>query len=109
VPEGDEVAAQVAAVAPPAPDAIVFIGLGKDSRVVKAFERYAPMVGVDGYVVVENTVVNGRPVSAGFGAGPQEAVFQLLNRHSEFVVDPTMERYTVTFNRNGFLRRMERR
>ena len=74
---------------------------------VQAFERYAPLVGVGGYVVVENTVVNGRPVSAGFGAGPPEAVFQLLTRHQDFVIDATMERYTVTFNRNGYLRRME--
>jgi cephalosporin hydroxylase len=105
--ETDEVAAQVLAAAPAEPDALVLLGLGNHHRVMQAFEHYAPLVGTGGYVVIENTVVNGRPVSAGFGAGPQEAVFQLLSRQRGFVIDPTMERYTVTFNRNGYLRRLE--
>ncbi len=32
----------------------------------------------------------------------------ILGRHPEFVADPTVERYTLTFNRNGYLRRMGR-
>jgi cephalosporin hydroxylase len=105
-PETAEVAAQVTALAPGDPDALVVIGLGQDKRVMEAFDRYSPLVGIGGYVVIENTVVNGRPAAAGFGAGPQEAVFQLLTRVHDFVIDPAMERFTVTFNRNGYLRRL---
>ncbi len=71
-----------------------------------AFEAFAPFVPEGGYVVIENTVVNGRPVESGFGPGPYEALVDILGRHPEFVSDPTFERYTVTFNRGGYLRRM---
>ncbi len=81
-------------------------GPGRLQRVVAAFEAYAPLVAVDSYVVIENTVVNGRPVASSFGPGPHEAVNDLLRRHRDFVPDVAFERYTVTFNKNGFLRRM---
>ncbi|MCB0977610.1 MAG: class I SAM-dependent methyltransferase [Acidimicrobiales bacterium] len=86
--------------------ACVFIGLGSKQRVVRAFERYAPLVNVGGYVVLENTVLNGRPAAPDFGPGPHEAVADILARHPDFVPDPTYERYTITFNKNGYLRRM---
>ncbi len=87
-------------------DAMVFLALGASSRVVAAFNQYESLVPAGGYVVVENTVVNGRPAAAGFGAGPLEGVFQILGAHPDFVSDRTFERYTVTFNRDGYLRRM---
>jgi cephalosporin hydroxylase len=107
-PEDPGVAERVAAMASEAPDALVILGLGHVTRVVSAFDRYAPLVPVGGYVVVENTVVNGRPVVSGFGPGPHEAVVAILGRHPDFVADPAGERYTVTFNRGGYLKRVER-
>ncbi len=65
-------------------------------------------MGVGSYVVVENTVVHGRPVASNFGLGPWEAVNGILERHREFVSDPRWERYTVTFNKGGYLKRMKR-
>lgn len=88
--------------------ATVFVGLGAMPRVLQVVESYAPLVPVDGYVVVENTVVNGRPVEADFGSGPHEAVVAVLGRHRDFVPDVEFERYTVTFNKGGFLRRLAR-
>jgi cephalosporin hydroxylase len=105
-PEDPAVAAQVAALAPETPDALVILGVGHVERVVGAFELYAPLVPAGGYVVVENTVVNGRPVVSGFGPGPHEAVVGILGRHPDFVPDPARERYTVTFNRGGYLKRV---
>jgi cephalosporin hydroxylase len=104
--EDEGVAGAVAALAGAEPDALVLLGLGGIGRVVAAFDRYAPLVGVGGYVVVENTVVNGRPAAPGFGPGPHEGVVAILQRHREFAADPALERYTVTFNRNGYLRRL---
>ena len=69
-------------------DALVFLGLGAVERVISVFERYASLVPVGSYVVVENTVVNGRPTASGFGPGPYEAVVNILGRHREFVADP---------------------
>ena len=103
--EDPEVAARVAALAPGEPDALVLLGLGEIGRVMAAFERYAPLVGVGGHLVIENTVVNGWPVAPGYGMGPHEATVRILGTHPEFVVDPGPERYTITFNRSGFLRR----
>jgi cephalosporin hydroxylase/predicted O-methyltransferase YrrM len=104
--ETPEVAAQVKDLVAEGENAVVVIGLGAVQRVVGAFEHYAPLVGVGSYVVVENTIVHGRPVASNFGLGPWEAVNGILERHREFVADPTYERYTVTFNKGGFLKRM---
>jgi cephalosporin hydroxylase len=104
--ESPEAAAQVLSAAGADPQALVFLGLGDVMRIIAAFEHYAPLVPVGGYVVIENTVVNGRPVASGFGPGPYEAAINILGRRHEFVADPTLERYTLTFNRNGYLRRM---
>ena len=46
---------------------------------------------------------NGWP---GFGPGPLEASKRILARHSEFAVDTTMERYGLTFNPGGYLKRL---
>ena len=104
-PEDTAVASQVAALAPETAGALVILGVGHVTRVVDAFELYAPLVPVGGYVVVENTVVNGRPVVSGFGPGPYEAVVTILGRHPNFVADRARERYTVTFNCGGYLKR----
>ncbi len=45
---------------------------------------------------------------SGFGPGPHEAVVAILGRHPDFVADPARERYTVTFNRGGYLKRVRR-
>jgi cephalosporin hydroxylase len=105
-PEDPAVAAEVRRRAGDSPESLVFLGLGAVERVIGAFELYAPLVPVDSYVVVENTVVNGRPVESAFGPGPFEAVVNILGRHREFMADPTFERHTFTFNKGGYLRRV---
>jgi cephalosporin hydroxylase/GT2 family glycosyltransferase len=106
--EDPAVAARAYARATSPPDALVILGLGDVVRLTAAFEHYAALVPVGSYVVVENTVVNGRPVASGFGPGPHEAVVSILGRHGEFVADAAAERYTLTFNRGGYLKRVER-
>jgi len=104
--ETDTTAAKVADHVGPEENAVVIVGLGATPRVIAAFELYSPYVPVGSYVVVENTVVHGRPVASNFGLGPWEAVNGILERHREFVSDPKWERYTVTFNKGGYLKRM---
>jgi cephalosporin hydroxylase len=87
--------------------AMVVIGSRTDrERVHREMVRLAPLVSVGSYLVVTDTVLNGHPVAPAFGAGPAEAVRQLLLTHGEFVADPAMEKYSLTFNPGGFLRRM---
>ena len=50
--------------------------------------------------------MNGNPVWPAFGPGPAEAVKRILARHGDFIADPTMEKYSLTFNRSGYLRRI---
>jgi cephalosporin hydroxylase len=70
------------------------------------FEAYADLVGVGSYVLVTDTVVNGHPVWTSFGPGPMEGIKQILNRNGDFVSDPEMEKYALSFNPGGFLRRV---
>lgn len=89
-------------------NAVVFLG-GCAGRAPTAaqFEAYADVVGAGSYVVVTDTVVNGRPVWPSFGPGPGEGVKLILGRHGEFVADPEMEKYGLSFNPGGFLRRVK--
>ncbi len=91
------------------PDAKAVVVLGSSASrddTIKAFTAYAPFVPVSSYVVVTDTIVNGHPVWPAFGPGPAEGVKQILGRHGEFVHDPDMEKYSLTFNPGGFLRRV---
>jgi cephalosporin hydroxylase len=84
--------------------AVVVLGSCTDRpKTTLEFEAFAPFVPVG---VVADTIVNGHPVWPAFGAGPAEAVKQILTRHGEFAVDPLMEKYSLTFNPAGFLRRV---
>jgi cephalosporin hydroxylase len=87
-------------------NAVVVLGACADREATTAqFEAYAKLVKVGSYVVVTDTIVNGRPVWTSFGPGPAEGIKQVLNRHGKFVADPEMEKYGLTFNPGGFLRR----
>jgi cephalosporin hydroxylase len=87
--------------------ALVVIGGAGDRattfREFAALERFVP---VDSYVVVAETILNGRPVWPAFGPGPAEGVKQILGARGDFVADPAMEKYSLTFNPGGFLRRV---
>jgi cephalosporin hydroxylase len=87
--------------------ALVVLGSCADrATTTAAFNAYAPLVPVGSYVVVADTIVNGHPVWPEFGPGPAESVKQILNARGEFVPDPTMEKYSLTFNPGGFLKRV---
>ena len=86
--------------------ALVVLGTCADrATMAREVEAYGPLVPVGSYVVVADTIVNGHPVWPAFGPGPAEAVKQFLSAHGEFAPDPLMEKYSLTFNPGGFLRR----
>jgi cephalosporin hydroxylase len=87
--------------------ALVVLGSCTDRpRTIAEFQAYARLVPIGSHVVVADTIVNGHPVWTGFGPGPAEAVKQILNTGGEFAPDPTMEKYSLTFNPGGFLKRV---
>jgi cephalosporin hydroxylase len=88
----------------------VMVILDSDHRkdhVLDELRLYAPLVTKGSYVIVEDTNLNGRPVFPGFGPGPAEAVDDFLAANTAFERDPSRERFFVTFNPGGYLRRVQ--
>jgi cephalosporin hydroxylase len=78
-----------------------------ESHVSKEIAAYAPLVRVGDYLIVEDTNVNGHPTYEEYGAGPMEAVQNFLAENDEFAVDGRCERFLMTFNPRGYLRRVK--
>jgi cephalosporin hydroxylase/SAM-dependent methyltransferase len=66
---------------------------------------YGPLVTPGSYLIVEDTNVNGHPVLAEWGPGPYEAVAQFLSEAPDFETDVSREKYGVSYNPGGYLRR----
>jgi cephalosporin hydroxylase len=78
------------------------------SNTAQQFEGLVPLVPVGSYVIVTDTIVNGNPVWSGFGVGLGEGVKKILAQNGDFVADPQLEKYSLTFNPGGFLKRVSR-
>lgn len=76
------------------------------SHVLEELRALAPLVTAGNYLVVEDSYLHGRPLVPGFGAGPGEAVERFLREHGGFEVDRSRERFGVTQNPGGWLRRV---
>ena len=65
---------------------------------------YAPLVPVGSYVIVEDSNI-GR-IRKDLMPGPLEAVETFLAQTDEFVIDREREKFLITFNPSGYLRRV---
>jgi cephalosporin hydroxylase len=74
-------------------------------HVLNELHLYAPLVSAGSYLIVEDSNVNGHPVVPDFGPGPAEAVTQFLAETDEFEIDRSREKFFLTFNPSGYLRR----
>lgn len=75
-------------------------------HVLDELRIYSRFVSTGGYLVVEDTNVNGHPVFPDHGPGPMEAVETFLAESDEFEVDASREKFFLTFNPRGFLRKV---
>ena len=75
-------------------------------HVLAELRAYAPLVTVGNYLVVEDTYLHGRPLVPGFGPGPGDARDTFLRETSEFEIDRSRNRYGLTQNPDGWLRRV---
>jgi cephalosporin hydroxylase len=102
-------AAASASASASAGDGPVVVLLDSDhhcAHVIEELRLYSPLVSVGSYVIVEDTNINGHPVAPEFGPGPMEAVDQFLVEEPNFVVDRHREKFGMTLNPRGFLRRV---
>jgi cephalosporin hydroxylase len=67
---------------------------------------YPEFVTAGCYLIVDDTDLGGNPVWPEFGEGPMTAVEEFLKRTTAFVSDLDRERFMLTLNPRGFLRRV---
>jgi len=78
----------------------------KQEHVLKELQLYHSLVSPGQYLIVEDTNVNGHPVYQEFGPGPMEALEMFLAKNDQFEVDRQCEKFFLTMNPRGFLKRI---
>jgi cephalosporin hydroxylase len=76
-----------------------------EAHVYDEIAAYRSLVQPGDYLIVEDTNVNGHPTFPEFGPGPMEAVTRFLSECDDFEVDRRCERFLMTLNPSGYLRR----
>jgi cephalosporin hydroxylase len=85
---------------------LILDSLHTADHVEKELRLYHQIVSPGCYLVVEDTNLNGHPVEPDHGPGPGEAVSAFLATTDDFVVDQDRERFLMTLNPGGYLRRV---
>jgi len=88
--------------------AVVMVILDSDhtrAHVAEELRLYHGLVTPGSYLIVEDTNVNGRPVLRDHGPGPGEAAQEFLSGRDDFFVDVSREKFFLSFNPGGYLRR----
>jgi cephalosporin hydroxylase len=75
------------------------------SHVLAEMRAYHSLVTPGSYLIVEDTNINGHPVFPEFGPGPLEALKLFLQENQDFEIDYSREKFLVTFNPMGYLRK----
>jgi cephalosporin hydroxylase len=74
-------------------------------HVLDEMREYHSLVTPGSYMIVEDTNANGHPVWPEFGPGPMEAIDAFAKENTDFQIDPRCEKFLLTFNPRGFLRK----
>jgi cephalosporin hydroxylase len=88
----------------------VMVVLDSDHRkehVLKELLIYSKLVTKGSYLILEDTNNNGHPVRPDFGPGSMEALQEYQKDHSDLETDKSREKLFVTFNPNGYLRKVK--
>jgi cephalosporin hydroxylase len=79
------------------------------NQVLNDLNNYSPLVSIDSYFIVEDSIVDLFKPGVDFGdyrEGPLAAVEEFLDKNNNFVADAKRERYILTYNPMGFLKRI---
>jgi cephalosporin hydroxylase len=103
----DSVVSNVRSMIRPGERVLLVLDSGHDKAdVLEQLRSYGDLVSIGSYIVVEDTNINGHPVSPFYGPGPMEAVKEFINDNTNFVIDQEREKYYLTFNPCGYLKRI---
>lgn len=89
---------------------VVLVILDSDHRkyhVINEMEIYGKLVSKGSYMIVEDSNINGHPAYPDFGEGPYEAIAEFLKTSDEFIIDKEKEKFFITFNPNGYLKKIK--
>ncbi len=101
------IVAEIAAMIPQGSPVLVILDSDHSrDHVYAELEAYAPLVPIGSYLIVEDTNVNGHPAAPDFGPGPMEAMWDFMATDPGFEVDARCERYFLTQNPSGYLKRV---
>lgn len=87
----------------------VMVILDSDHRrdhVLEELKQYKNLVNKGSYLIVEDSNVGGHPVYKQYGPGPMEAIVEFMKNNNEFVIDKSKEKFYLTFNPSGYLKRI---
>lgn len=90
-------------------ETIVLVILDSDhskDHVLKELNLYNNLVTKNSYLIVEDSNINSHPVYPTFGPGPMEAIVEFLRDNTKFVVDKYREKFMLTFNPSGYLKKV---
>ena len=90
----------------PGPVLVILDSDHRAAHVAKELQLYAPLVTKGSYLIVEDTDIN-RLVRFDHGPGPADAVDSFLEANKDFAVDEDCEKFLLTFNRRGYLKRVK--
>lgn len=76
-------------------------------HVLDELRIYNKYVTHGSYLIVEDTCMNGHPILSGSGPGPMEGLAEFLQENDDFIVDETKEKFFVTWNPKGYLKKVK--
>jgi len=86
------------------PTLVVLDSDHSQAHVEAELAAYAPLVPVGGYVIVEDSNIG--QIRKDLMPGPLQAIETFLAGNEEFVIDREREKFLLTFNPSGYLRRV---
>ena len=103
-----ETLARVAELARGRTGLVIHDGDHTREHVLADLRAYAKFVKMDGYFIVEDTIIDLFRVGDGLGNlnGPLGAVEQFVREDPRFRIDPNCEKFVLTFNPRGYLKRI---
>ena len=86
---------------------LILDSLHTKDHVLDELRAYWELVPIGSYIIVQDSAINGHPIAAWTGPGPWEAVEAFMKENDHFVIDKARERFLLTNNPNGFLKRVK--